>query len=995
MKKLSILIFSMVVCLSSIVAQRQVTGVITDRNNDPLIGANVSVKGSAIGAITDIDGKFELMAPIGTNTLVASYVGFETQEIDISGLSSVTLSLFEGKVLDELVIVGYGEQKRESLTGAVTSVSSSEIELKPLASLDQILQGRVPGLNILSGSGQPGSSLSSVRLRGPSSIQGSTEPIYILDGLQISSDDLQTINTNDLESVTVLKDASSTSVYGASGANGVILMTSKSGEAGKVKVEYNVQYGFTDRTRTKFEVMNSTEKLAFEELAGRGFGWILSRNNPGNMGLTEEEHLANDGMLDSLRSINTDWADEIFRTGVIQTHNLKVSGGDENTKYFISGSYYDEEGQTIGSDFRRGTLRMNLDEKISDKVRIGMKLTGGVSDYNNITTEGLINFNNPFAATYFRNPYEQVFLEDGTYQYGNTGRNPFEEAEFNDRSNRDIKGIAQLNADVELIDNITFSGIWGIDYTGNNLTSFTSPDSRLGSTSSQGGQGALGKIRDDLTLLTLSNRLNYKKILKDDHAVDFLVGQEYRGRWIDSYGVTVFGLTGGLETINGHTSGSSASPAFIPFAQGAQRRKVTLSYLSRANYTYKDRYNLTAGLRRDASSVFGVNNRWGTFWNVGASWLISRESFMSDISAVDFLKIGVSYGTNGNSEGIGEQEKEPLFTIGSYGGGAAFLPSATNPGNSNLKWEVLKGFNLLLDFELFNSFVDGDFNFYNNITEDLFITQEVPRSSGGTSLTINAGSMRNRGYEARLGFNLIRTENTRLRIGAHAAYNNNEITDLGQVEEFEQGTTIIREGLPLGTHYLEEWAGVDPATGNPLYVDDDGNITDDFNAVDPKATFGTFIAPWNGGVNLEFSRGSFSVSALGNWVSGNTLFNNQTFFQENPNFAQFNLLTIMNTIWQEPGDVTEIQRIGTARQFSSKDLEDGSFFRLRDVTVGYEVPLTSKLLGTIRSIRLFVQGKNLWTTTNFTGFDPEDNNNIAQYSYPSSRTYLFGANLGF
>jgi outer membrane receptor protein involved in Fe transport len=320
------------------------------------------------------------------------------------------------------------------------------------------------------------------------------------------------------------------------------------------------------------------------------------------------------------------------------------------------------------------------------------------------------------------------------------------------------------------------------------------------------------------------------------------------------------------------------------------------SYFGRANYTLDDKYNFTAGIRRDGSSVFGENHRWGNFWNAGASWVLSREDFMRNSEVINYLKFGVSYGTNGNSEGILETEKYALFTNGSYGGNSAFLASSTNPGNADLKWEVLKGFNALVEFSLFGDRVMGNVNYYRNITEDLFISQELPRSAGGTSLTINAGSMKNEGIEVDLDFNVFRSQDWNINIGGQFSYNKNVITDLGQVDEFELGTSIVREGLALSTHYIEEWGGVNPANGNPMYVDENGNLTEDFNAVNPKATYGSSIAPWAGGVTFSANYKSFSLSALGSFVYGNVLFNNQTFLLENPNFAQFNSSNIMNSI---------------------------------------------------------------------------------------------------
>lgn len=992
MKKLLVVLCTILtaVCVH---AQRTITGTVMDQESNPLIGANVVIKGTTTGEITDLDGNYTIEVPDQYNTLVFSYIGYTSVEIDITGRTEVDVTLSEGQFIDEVVITGYGVQDKKSITGSVSTVSAAEIEAMPIASIDQILQGQAPGLSILSGSGQPGSNTVSVVLRGPSSIQGNTNPIYVMDGIQIRPSDFAALNPNDIESISILKDASSTAIYGASGANGVILINTKSGFDGETRVSYNVQYGNTSRARDKFDMMNSTEKLAFEELARRGPGWTLSPNNPANSGLSEADLAANAAELDRLRGINTNWRDIVFRKGRIMSHNLSVMGGDENTKFYFAGNLYEEEGVLNGSDFSRGTLRANFSEKVSDIITVGVRGSGGFGNSNVVQSEDAINLNNPAALAYLVNPYDEVRDADGNFAFGATGRNPIEEVEFNYEKQENLKLLGQAFVEISPIKQLKFTGRWGLDYTNVSSKEYIDPNSRL-STTVQGNQGQLDKDVNNTVWTTFSHLANYTNVFNERHSLNLLVGQETRKRTRDDYGFQSFGLTGGLESPAASTAGSADNPDFIPVITGLERTKVLNSYFSRVNYTLDDKYNITGGIRRDGNSVFGENNKWGTFWNVGASWIASRESFLRNSSVLNFLKVGVSYGTNGNSEGILEQEQYTLYANSSYAGDAAFIPSSTNPGNPDLKWEVLKGMNAFVEFGLFDDLLFGNVAVYRNDTEDLFISQELPRSGGGTSLTINAGSMRNQGVEVELNTALLKGD-PYLEVGVQFAYNQNEITDLGQVDEFEQGTSVIREGLALGTHYIEEWGGVDPATGNPLYIDADGNYTDNFAAVEPKATFGSYFAPWTGGLTMSAGYKGFSLYVLGNYVYGNTLFNNQTFFQENPNFAQFNLSTVLNDVWQNPGDITDVQRIGTARQFSSKDLEDGSFFRLRRITLGYDIPLQNDLLGVFSGIRLFVQGKNLLTVTNFSGFDPEDNNNIATYSFPSAKAITVGANVNF
>ena len=415
----------------------------------------------------------------------------------------------------------------------------------------------------------------------------------------------------------------------------------------------------------------------------------------------------------------------------------------------------------------------------------------------------------------------------------------------------------------------------------------------------------------------------------------------------------------------------------------------------RADYSFKDKYNISAGIRRDGSSVFGGNNKWGNFYNAGAAWIMSREDFLVQSNFINFLKLYVNYGTVGNDNGIGLYQSLGAFGNTFYNGERGVIPDAANPPNPDLRWEISRQFNVGFEFGFWNNRLSGEVALYRNNTEDLFVRQQLSRTTGATSLEINTGKMRNQGVEIELKGDVIRAKDFYWNVGVNFSYNDNEITSLGQVDEQEAGTGIYREGRPLGTHFVVGWAGVDPATGDPLYLDINQNVTPTFSDANSLDIYGTYFPPYSGGVTTEVGWKGLRLSALGIWVAERTLFNNQTFFQENPNFAQFNQYASMDTdLWRNPGDVAQHQRIGTARQFSSKDLEDGSFFRLRNVKLSYDLP--SSLFGNVISgLQIYVQGQNLLTFTKFTGFDPEISNNIAQYEYPAQKTYTVGVQLDF
>jgi outer membrane receptor protein involved in Fe transport len=470
------------------------------------------------------------------------------------------------------------------------------------------------------------------------------------------------------------------------------------------------------------------------------------------------------------------------------------------------------------------------------------------------------------------------------------------------------------------------------------------------------------------------------------------VANEFINNHFDSFGFTGFGLNGKLGDTPASITPGSPTNNQIPTVGGGITKSVLWSVLGIVDYSLDEKYNLKATLRRDGSSRFGPGNQYAWLWSAGASWVASSEDFFSDINAINSLILRTSYGKTGNQLGIGNFQRVATFATGSFAGESTIVPNS--PGNQDLQWETAYKLNIGVDFSLLNERLSGTVDFYNERTEDLFINQQLSRTSGFTSLEINAGSMRNRGIEISLEGDVIQTKNTLLTLNANYSLNRNEILDLGQVDEFELGTSIIREGLPLGSHYIVEWAGVDPATGAPLYIDNDGNVTPNFSNDFAKAGFGSWQPPVTGGFGLTFAWKNVSVRSQFNYTYGNKIFNNQLFFQENHAFSQFNQRTNMLNIWQQPGDITEIQSNQFPRQFTSKDIEDGSYLRFRNLMVSYSLP--GKLLNNrVQNIRVFVQGQNLHTWTAFTGFDPEEGNNIAQYSYPLPRTFTTGIDINF
>lgn len=963
-------------------------GVITDsRTGDTLPGVNIFVQELNRGAATDLDGNYSIEnLAYGTYNIVVTFVGYRTvnAEVEINSPENIyDIALEEDLIgMEEVVVTGYTDQSRNKITGSITTVTSQDFELIPVATFEQRLQGRTPGVFITSGSGQPGTA-STVRIRGSASITGGNNPLYVMDGVPIGANDFASINSNDIESISVLKDASATAQYGSRGSNGVILITTKKGAAGTTQIRYTSQLGASVAGNPKFDMMNTEEKLRFEEILQTGRGWASSPDNP-NATLDRQALLATD----------RNWADTFFRTGTSMTHDLSVSGGNETVRYYVSGSIFGQEGIGLRSQLDRYSLRVNTDINATENFELGFNGTGSYSESSFIESESGVALANPFAAAYLENPYVELFNEDGTLATGpgRTGANAYSRLE-NDVNDRDeFKFIGQTYAQF-ILEDFVFRQEFSLDWRERKFDRWIDPTTFNGQSVSSGNSGLLSRTYNRLSNFTTNTSVRYRKEFSGRHQVDAYLANEFIRNNFQTFGYTGYGLNEKLGNTPASVSpGSADNPELIPNLRGGLSDNTLWSLISVFDYSLDNKYNFKATLRRDGSSRFGTNDRYAWLWSFGSSWVASSEDFLADNDIISNLILRASYGKTGNQFGIGNYQRVATFATGTFAGESTIFPNS--PGNNDLQWETAYKLNFGVDFSLFSGRLNGTVDVYNENTEDLFIDQQLSRTAGFTNLEVNAGSMRNRGIEFGIDGDVIRSRDVLLNLNFNISYNDNEITDLGQVDEFELGTSIIREGLPLGTHYVVEWAGVDPATGAPLYVDLDGNVTPNFSNDFAKAEFGSWLPPTTGGFGLDFSWKNLSVRSQFNYSYGNKIFNNQLFFQENHGFASFNQRRVMLDIWQQPGDITQIQSNNYPRQFTSKDIEDASYIRFRNLLVSYTLP--GQLFNNqVRSIRIFAQGQNLATWTAFTGFDPEEGNNIAQYSYPLPRIFTAGIDINF
>jgi TonB-linked SusC/RagA family outer membrane protein len=1014
-KLLFILLGVFVICTQLLAQNRTVSGTVTDNTGKPLLGVSVAVIGTNSGTTTDANGRYSLSVPQNARQLNFSYVGFGARSLAIpaNGELSVSLQPGDDAILDQVVITGYARQRRAEYSGAGTKVESQKINLVPSGSIDQILQGRAPGLLVTVGSGQPGSA-ARVQIRGASSISGGSSPLYVIDGVPVEAGVFQSLNPNDIESVDVLRDASATAIYGNRGGTGVIVITTKKGESGKTAVSYAGQRGITQPGKQQFEMMNSSEILLFQEQMGmqasNGLpGWAFSRKNPANANLPAATLAQYDRNLDSLRAIDVNWADVFQRQGTFQSHDLNFSGGTGKTRFFSSLGYYEEDGIGLRSDMSRYSFRSNVDHQ-SNKLTASLNAYAGYTLRSFIESEGGVALANPFAAAYLGLPYHALYRPDGSVATGagRVGPNAFDRINTTTSNNNQFKGNLNINTNYQLTSKVNLGAFLGMDYreTLNERSVYPNSFAALNSGFPVGplsaGAAAGGSFGESMgrvfSYLTRANA-GYRNTFKSLHDIDIQGFVEFTKDYSRSFSYTGYGINSALlNTPAGITPGNITN-RWIPGVGGGRSQRSLFATIATAKYTFDRKYTLNLTGRRDASSQLPEDNRWANFYSVGATWNVLRESFASSLKVFDELRVRASYGTSANADNfpIGNFGYLPTYGAINYvGGGQGIIP--TNPGSTQATWEQIKTLNLGLDFGMFRNRLRGSLDVYNKTTDNNFVSQSLSLTSGFASAIINAATVENKGVELQLNGDLVRYRDLLITVGGNLAYNHNEVTDLGQVSEFPQGTAIIRVGLPLGSHYVVKWGGVDAATGQPLYYRKDGSITNIFPGDDQLAEFGTFNAPWIGGFNTGIRYKGFSLEAFFTFQQGFSRFNNQDFFQLNHAFAisGYNMRREMATMWKKPGDVTNIQSSLYQRQFSSKDIQDASYVRFRNLNVSYSLP--SSLInstGVFSDAKIFVQAQNLYTWTNWTGFDPEDNNNIAQYEYPTPRTFTLGLNLRF
>jgi TonB-linked SusC/RagA family outer membrane protein len=978
MRRLLLLVLCMSLMTSQLLAQdRTITGKVADEKGFPVANASVVVKGTRTGTTTANDGSFSLSVPSNARALIVSFVGLGEKEIGLTSSNTydVSLSSITGD-MTEVVITGYKTSTKRDFVGSAGTVSGEKIRTVPMASFDQALQGRVPGILVQGQSGQPGAA-AAVLIRGRGSVLGSNTPLYILDGIQITAADFSTLNPADFESITVLKDASATSAYGSRGANGVIVATSRKGKAGTARFNYDVQYGYSTLPENKLVVMNSTEKLDYEIANGNPYGWTATE-------------------IDSLKKNNTDWEDVFFRTGRTAQHVVSVSGGSGKTVYFLSGSFFDQRGSVENTSLKRYTGRANI-ESASGDFSYGINSTFGYSDFHN-TAESNTSIGAPLNAVRWLNPYENVYT-NGTYTSITSGQpHALQELLENSNLRQQYKTVANvfLNYAAPFLRGLNFRTNWGADFRINETSAYADPSTASGRAQT-GGKGAFARGNDRSQRFTGTTSLSYTTDFNADHTLTVALFNEIIQARTRNFGFTGYGLGGAFENESGITPGNTTN-GFIPTVNGGGGENALLSYFADIRYGFKNRYFLNVAGRRDGSSRFGANKQWANFGSVGASWIISDEKFMSSLKNKIFndLKLKASYGSAGNQEGIGNFESRELYGRAVYNGVSGLVQ--TQLANPELQWERKTTFNAGLEVSTMKGRLRGGVEFYNSLTTDLFLNKQLSRTTGYTSLNTNIGELQNRGVEVSLDGDIINTKNFRWSANVALTWNKNTIKKLvGDQKEIIGGLTINRVGESINSIYLIRNAGVNPDDGEPLYYDKDGKVTSTYDPAN-RVIVGSYEVPFFGGFGTTLNFKGLELSTFFSFVKGNEIYNNDRMNVENPTYYFDNIWRDLQYEWRAPGQKTHI--IAATADFdgwtgTDHFVEKGDFLRFRNAMLSYSLPSSIINKAKLKSVRMFVQGQNIFVWHDFLGFDPEiSTGSLTGAQYPPLRTVTFGLNIG-
>jgi TonB-linked SusC/RagA family outer membrane protein len=981
--------------------ERVVTGTVTEANGTPISSASISIKGSNRGIASGPDGRFSIAVTANAKTLLISGINYQTLEVDISGktsLGNIMLQAGTSNNLNEVVVVAYGTARKSNLTGSVATVSGAQLADRPFTSVDKALQGSVAGLQAMSTSGAPGSS-TDIRIRGIGSISASASPLWVIDGVIANTTDvsvntttanpLSSLNPDDIESVTVLKDAASTAIYGSLAANGVILVTTKKGKAGKTRLNVVSEIGKnSDAYHPSNKPVNSQQAQTLMRqavinggLATDNAGADAFITSPGGYGLPAD-----------YATTSTDWRHVVTRKGSQAQLNVNVSGGNEKTQFYASAGYFKQDGTTIATDFKRYNGNLSVTHKATDRINLAASISGSSAVQHTPTNGGL--FSNPVGSVFFLPSWYTPYNADGSFRYndpegefplgGGSGWNPVITAAWDKTTLTQANFRGNVSGDIRILDNLKFTSRYAAEYYDVSEDQYQNPF--YGDAYGNGGTAISDYSR--VFDYTWSNFLDFRQSLNKDNDLNLNLKVGYEAKEFKLYTLQAAGNVF-PQTLKLQWLASAASPTT---AYAAPTSNSANSGFAIADINYKDRYVLSGSFRRDGSSVFGANKRYGNFYSVGGSWNANEESFLKDVDFISLLKLRVSYGETGNALGIGSYTALPVYSYGtsntfSYNYTGQAGSALSNGGNPDLTWEVNKIFNVGLDAGLFKGRLTATVEYYKRTTSRLLLS--VPFSytsglinpaSGGPTQNVNVGSVENKGFELTLGGQPVVTRDFNWTVSFNIAHNTNRVTALYQDKPIASGRFNYTVGHDLQTYYLRQWAGADAATGVPLWYTADGKTTTKTYSAAPQVlnhsaapkVFGSFTNTFNyKGISLNaqfyYNFGNYIYDTWGTYTNSEGLYNTNT-----------GQMTKELRAWQKPGDMTDVPQIidgGNANSYraSTRFLYKGDYIRLRNIQLGFTLPTALVQKAHLGSVTIYARGTNLLTfgVTKDLPYDPE------------------------
>lgn len=976
-------------------AQTHVSGIVTSsEDGEPVIGATVKVVGSqTAGTVTDIEGRFSLSVSKPGVELEFSSIGLVSKRVKASENMAVVLQV-DSHTLEQVVITGYGSAKKlGSVVGSIASVDKKKLESIVTPNFTDALAGQVSGLSVLSAAGDPSAS-ANIRLRGINSIQSSSQPLFILDGAPIDASFYATLNPADIESITVLKDAASTAIYGARAANGVIVLTSKQGKySEQVSLSVRAQYGIAGPTSDGVEMMNSKQYIKFRDLIGQPVSDDI-RN-----------------LVDKY-NINTNWRDEMIDDAAPTFDvNATMQGGGQTVNYYVSFNHHKQDGLIEMSKMHRNTLNARINARLNRFFKIGFTTNLGVQRYSQNAewgASGKIYSANPLVfarqALPFDTPYQYTIDENGKMIKGDRAIGlkytgivmPWWYNSHRNYYRNKLTLNTSLTETFTPLEGLTFQALQSLNgLEGMNHGSFSPYDAFVDGMGNKidAMKGSASASSSRYYQFTLSHTAEWRKQF-GDHYVGILLGEETRierSRGLSAYSE---GQTDPRRLLLPH--GTTVTPADLGDSFGEE---VANSLFANAEYNYKEKYYVTGSIRRDGSSKFAPGHRWGTFWSAGAKWDLKKENFLKDVKWLNDLSLSVNYGTTGNDSGAGSYDFYGLFGDGGLYHGESSIGIASM-SKLDLSWETTAKWNVGLNFSIFDR-AHFTVDFYRNKSTDMLMSIPYSRTTGFSSGIGNVASMTNTGIEANVDVDILKTKDFYWSFKANVGYNKNEITELFQGrDEYVIANTGLKMavGHAYGEFYYVRSAGVDPQTGAPLYYDKDGNKTKKYNEERDAVFLGkNRYAPWTGGFGTNFRYKNVSLIADFAWVAGKYMMINDDYFIANPQLATgWNQRVEMLNIWTTPGQITDIPGAKYDVQITDHMVQNASFLRMKTLSIQYEFPKKwMQATRYIKGVKVFGIARNLFTITPFEGYDPEPDMNLVQFNYPNTRQFVIGAEISF